>query len=151
MTSSVRYCFSSLVFFHVLEQKIFRFYNHWIIIWFTNLCDFLFHLDTDLHAVIKKGGILKDIHKRYIMYQLINASMYIHSGNVIHRDQKVSFGVRGYLLETDPDPIVIICHLVIRVELFIHKPSKTNANLHCIVTHARLCYRYLLSAGLVDE
>lgn len=28
-------------------------------------------LDTDLHNVIKKGNILKDIHKRYIMYQVL--------------------------------------------------------------------------------
>lgn len=48
------------------------------------------YMDTDLHAVIKKGGILKDIHQRYIMYQLLNATSYMHSGNVIHRDQKPS-------------------------------------------------------------
>lgn len=45
--------------------------------------------DTDLHAVIKKGTLLKDIHKRYVMYQLCKAIKYLHSGNVIHRDQKV--------------------------------------------------------------
>lgn len=45
--------------------------------------------DTDLHAVIKKGTLLKDIHKRYVMYQLLKALKYLHSGNVIHRDQKV--------------------------------------------------------------
>ncbi|XP_071837180.1 extracellular signal-regulated kinase 2-like isoform X2 [Apostichopus japonicus] len=55
------------------------------------------YMDTDLHAVIKKGGILKDIHQRYIMYQLINATSYIHSGNVIHRDQKPS----NILLDTE--------------------------------------------------
>ncbi|CAM9640255.1 unnamed protein product [Lampetra fluviatilis] len=47
-------------------------------------------MDTDLHAVIRKGRILKDIHKRYIMYQLLKATKYIHSGNVIHRDHKPS-------------------------------------------------------------
>lgn len=45
--------------------------------------------DTDLHAVIKKGTLLKDIHKRYVMYQLLKATKYLHSGTVIHRDQKV--------------------------------------------------------------
>lgn len=49
----------------------------------------LFFSDTDLHAVIKKGSLLKDIHKRYVMYQLLKATKYLHSGNVIHRDQKV--------------------------------------------------------------
>lgn len=45
--------------------------------------------DSDLHGVIKKGSLLKDIHKRYVMYQLFKAIKYLHSGNVIHRDQKV--------------------------------------------------------------
>lgn len=45
--------------------------------------------ETDLHAVIKKGNLLKDIHKCYILYQLLKATKFIHSGNVIHRDQKV--------------------------------------------------------------
>ena len=49
-----------------------------------------FIVDTDLHNVIKKG-ILKDVHKQYIMYQLFKATKYLHSGNVIHRDQKVPF------------------------------------------------------------
>ncbi|XP_057210179.1 mitogen-activated protein kinase 15 isoform X2 [Triplophysa rosa] len=55
------------------------------------------YMDTDLHAVIKKGSLLKDIHKRYIMYQLLKATKYLHSGNVIHRDQKPS----NILLDSD--------------------------------------------------
>ncbi|XP_031975025.1 mitogen-activated protein kinase 15 isoform X2 [Corvus kubaryi] len=47
-------------------------------------------METDLHAVIKKGNLLKDIHKCYIVYQLLRATKFIHSGNVIHRDQKPS-------------------------------------------------------------
>ncbi|KFU93543.1 Mitogen-activated protein kinase 15, partial [Chaetura pelagica] len=47
-------------------------------------------METDLHAVIQKGGLLKDIHKSYILYQLLKATKFIHSGNVIHRDQKPS-------------------------------------------------------------
>ncbi|TKS88418.1 Mitogen-activated protein kinase 15 [Collichthys lucidus] len=54
-------------------------------------------MDTDLHAVIKKGTLLKDIHKRYVMYQLLKGVKYLHSGNVIHRDQKPS----NVLLDTD--------------------------------------------------
>lgn len=46
-------------------------------------------LDTDLNAVICKGKLLRDIHKRYIIYQLLRATKFIHSGCVIHRDQKV--------------------------------------------------------------
>ncbi|KAJ2940802.1 hypothetical protein O0L34_g10051 [Tuta absoluta] len=48
------------------------------------------YMETDLHCVIKRGNILKDVHKRYIMYQILKATKYIHSGNVIHRDQKPS-------------------------------------------------------------
>ncbi|KAK6616859.1 hypothetical protein RUM43_015000 [Polyplax serrata] len=48
------------------------------------------YMDTDLHHVIKKGNLLKDIHRRYIMYQLLRATRYLHSGDVIHRDQKPS-------------------------------------------------------------
>lgn len=47
-------------------------------------------METDLHNVIKRGNILKDVHKQYIMYQLFKATKYLHSGNVIHRDQKPS-------------------------------------------------------------
>lgn len=46
--------------------------------------------ETDLHNVIKKGNILRDVHKQYIMYQLFKATAYLHSAEVIHRDQKVS-------------------------------------------------------------
>ncbi|KAF4518815.1 hypothetical protein B566_EDAN008144 [Ephemera danica] len=48
------------------------------------------YMDTDLHKVIQNKNILKDIHKRFIMFQLLRATMYMHSGNVIHRDQKPS-------------------------------------------------------------
>lgn len=53
-------------------------------------------IETDLHAVIKKGNLLKDIHKSYILYQLLKATKFIHSGNVIHRDQKVHFSHGPY-------------------------------------------------------
>ncbi|XP_056638342.1 mitogen-activated protein kinase 15-like [Diorhabda sublineata] len=48
------------------------------------------YMETDLHNVIKRKTILKDVHKRYIVYQLLKAIKYIHSGNVIHRDMKPS-------------------------------------------------------------
>ena len=67
------------------------FYNksYWMEIFYF-LLYIAFFADTDLHNVIKRGSILKDVHKRYIMYQLLKATKYMHSGNVIHRDQKVS-------------------------------------------------------------
>jgi mitogen-activated protein kinase 15 len=42
-------------------------------------------MEADLHNVIKKMTILKDIHKQYIMCQLFRAIRYLHSGNVLHR------------------------------------------------------------------
>jgi len=46
-------------------------------------------METDLHAVIR-ANILEDIHKRFIVYQLLKAIKYMHSGQVIHRDMKPS-------------------------------------------------------------
>ncbi|XP_071448671.1 extracellular signal-regulated kinase 2 [Hetaerina americana] len=48
------------------------------------------YMDSDLHNVIKKGNVLKEIHIQFIMYQLLKATKYIHSGEVVHRDQKPS-------------------------------------------------------------
>lgn len=42
-------------------------------------------MEADLHNVIKKGSILKDVHKQYIMCQLFRAIRFLHSGNVLHR------------------------------------------------------------------
>lgn len=43
------------------------------------------YMEADLHNVIKKMTILKDIHKQYIMCQLFRAIRFLHSGNVLHR------------------------------------------------------------------
>jgi len=47
------------------------------------------YMDTDLHAVIR-ANILEDIHKRFIIYQLLKAIKYMHTAQVIHRDMKPS-------------------------------------------------------------
>jgi len=47
------------------------------------------YMDTDLHAVIR-AKILEDIHKHYIIYQLLKAMKFIHSANILHRDLKPS-------------------------------------------------------------
>ncbi|SBO19514.1 mitogen-activated protein kinase 1, putative [Plasmodium knowlesi strain H] len=47
------------------------------------------YMETDLHEVIK-ADLLEEIHKRYIIYQLLRALKYIHSGMLLHRDIKPS-------------------------------------------------------------
>jgi mitogen-activated protein kinase 15 len=46
-------------------------------------------MESDLHAVIK-GGILEEVHKQYVLYQIVRALKYMHSGELIHRDIKPS-------------------------------------------------------------
>ncbi len=46
------------------------------------------YMETDLHAVIR-ANILEEIHKSYIMYQLLKALKYMHSAELLHRDIKV--------------------------------------------------------------
>jgi len=47
------------------------------------------YMETDLHAVIR-AGILEEVHKSYVMYQLLKALKYMHSGELLHRDIKPS-------------------------------------------------------------
>lgn len=46
-------------------------------------------METDLHTVIR-ANILEDIHKEYIIYQLLKALKFIHTAEIIHRDMKPS-------------------------------------------------------------
>jgi mitogen-activated protein kinase 15 len=47
------------------------------------------YMETDLHAVIR-ANILEDIHKQYIIYQLLKSLKYMHTGDLLHRDIKPS-------------------------------------------------------------
>jgi len=47
------------------------------------------YMETDLHAVIR-AGILEEIHKQYIIYQLLRSLLFMHSGQLLHRDMKPS-------------------------------------------------------------
>jgi mitogen-activated protein kinase 15 len=46
-------------------------------------------MESDVHVVIR-GKLLKDVHKQYIMYQLLKSLKYIHSADLVHRDLKPS-------------------------------------------------------------
>jgi len=50
------------------------------------ICDYM---ESDLHAVIR-ANILEEIHKQYIIYQLLKSLKYMHSGQLLHRDIKPS-------------------------------------------------------------
>ncbi len=45
--------------------------------------------ETDLHAVIR-ANILEEIHKQYVIYQLLKALHYMHTSELLHRDIKPS-------------------------------------------------------------
>jgi mitogen-activated protein kinase 15 len=47
------------------------------------------YMEADLHNVIAEG-ILKQVHSKYIIYQVAKALKYLHSAKLIHRDLKPS-------------------------------------------------------------
>jgi len=47
------------------------------------------HMEADLHHVIR-ANILEEVHKQYIVYQLLKSLKYMHSAGLIHRDLKPS-------------------------------------------------------------
>ncbi len=44
-----------------------------------------------------RAGIMEDVHKKYVMYQVLKGIKYMHSGDLIHRDLKPS----NILLDSD--------------------------------------------------
>lgn len=82
-------------------------------------------METDLHSVIK-AGILKKVHKQYIIYQLLAGLKYVHSGEIVHWDLKPSnilinsechikicdFGLARSVVATEEDEIAIMTEYV---------------------------------------
>jgi mitogen-activated protein kinase 15 len=82
-------------------------------------------MDTDLHAVIR-ANILEEIHKQYIVYQLLKCLKYMHTAELLHRDLKPSnlllnsechmkvadFGLARSLATNDPDSTPIVTDYV---------------------------------------
>jgi mitogen-activated protein kinase 15 len=46
---------------------------------------------------VVRAGIMEDVHKKYVMYQVLKGIKYMHSGDLIHRDLKPS----NILLDSD--------------------------------------------------
>ncbi|XP_017739125.1 PREDICTED: mitogen-activated protein kinase 15 isoform X4 [Rhinopithecus bieti] len=66
-------------------------------------------MDTDLNAVIRKGGLLQDVHVRSIFYQLLQATRFLHSGHVVHRDQKPASSLQPSNVLLDANCTVKLC------------------------------------------
>lgn len=72
------------------------------------------YMETDLHAVIR-AGILEGIHKQYIIYQLLRSLLFMHSGQLLHRDMKPS----NVLLNSE-------CQVKVRIGSLCLLPKKTQ-------------------------
>lgn len=84
------------------EIKLLRFFNHENIIslldvpkpearkGFNDIYIISDLMETDLHRVIYSKQELTDEHIQYFIYQILRATLYMHSSNVVHRDLKPS-------------------------------------------------------------
>jgi mitogen-activated protein kinase 15 len=79
------------------------------------------HAETDLHEVIR-AKILENVHKQYIIYQLLKALKYMHSGDVLHRDMKVLHA----------DSLHIISHSINFI-IYSIQPSNLLLNSECLM------------------
>ena len=47
------------------------------------------YMSTDLYRTIYEN-CLQDVHRKYVLYQLLKGLVYLHSAGIIHRDLKPS-------------------------------------------------------------
>jgi len=76
-------------------------------------------MESNLHVVIRQNS-LEEVHKKYIIYQLLKALKYMHSGHLVHRDIKPS----NILL--DSDCLVKICDFGLARSLYQKDPEQGN-------------------------
>lgn len=92
-----------------------------------------------------RANILEEVHKQYIMYQLIKALKYMHSAQMLHRDMKVALAASAivllpYSLSCDDPSRISPCHALACHTLHVCDPSSSSASFHTpfyiLVTHA---------------
>lgn len=79
-------------------------------------------METDMHRVIYSKQTLSNEHIQYFVYQILRATLYMHSANVIHRDMKPS----NILLNKTCD--VKICDLGLGRGYDMEEEMKTELN-----------------------
>ena len=96
-------------------------------------------MEADLHNAIGQK-ILKDLHNRFIMYQILKGMKYLHSAEVIHRDLKPS----NILISSDCH--LKICDFGLARSLASNGPDKDNVLTEEVATRWYRAPEVLLSS-----
>src|SRR5689334_1201720 len=69
------------------------------------------YMEINLHAVIH-ANILEEVHKKYVLYQILRAIKYMHSGELLHRSVGKGNGGRGGSVECGTISDLAFLHFV---------------------------------------